>query len=220
MKKTKWLETLKLWLGALLLLAESAAIGCKKLPKKAVALCVAAALVVAMVPVAVFAAETTYDIWVGGVQVTSANKDDITTAITEAGGTADGAAVHSNGALVVVHTGATFISSESGNSTVCAAVGQHKGCAAGHSNRSARETTGGAECVAVQAEVERFAICHRKGCRKLYVIGQVNVCRLVRIVWNGICTVPRSPLYVFTVGVDTLLLTADTVIGMGACRKR
>ena len=92
--KKNWKETLKLWLGALLLLAESAAIGCKKLSKKAVALCVAAALLVAMVPAYVFAAETTYDIWVGGVQVTSANKDDITTAITEAGGTADGTATY------------------------------------------------------------------------------------------------------------------------------
>ena len=71
--KKNWKETLKLWLGALLLLAESAAIGCKKLPKKAVALCIAAAIVVAMVPVAVFAAETTYDIWVGGVQFTGTN---------------------------------------------------------------------------------------------------------------------------------------------------
>ena len=35
-----------------------------------------------------------YDLWVGGVQVTSANKDDITTAITEAGGTADGTATY------------------------------------------------------------------------------------------------------------------------------
>ena len=82
--KKNWKETLKLWLGALLLLAESAAIGCKKLPKKAVALCVAAALVVAMVPAYVFAAETTYDVWVGGVQVTSANKDKIVEAINTA----------------------------------------------------------------------------------------------------------------------------------------
>ena len=82
--KKNWKETLKLWLGALLFLAESAVIGCKKLPKKAVALCVAAALVVAMVPAYVFAAETTYDIWVGGVQITSANKDDIVKAINDA----------------------------------------------------------------------------------------------------------------------------------------
>lgn len=92
--KKNWKETLKLWLGALLLLAELAAIGCKKLSKKVTAVCIAAALIVAMVPVAVFAAETTYDIWVGGVQVKSANKDDITTAITEAGGTADGTATY------------------------------------------------------------------------------------------------------------------------------
>ena len=71
--KKNWKETLKLWLGALLLLAESAVIGCKKLPKKAVALCVAAALLVAMVPAYVFAAETTYDIWAAGVQNTSDN---------------------------------------------------------------------------------------------------------------------------------------------------
>lgn len=76
--KKNWKEILKLWLGALLLLAESAAIGCKKLPKKAVALCVAAALVVAMVPVAVGAAETTnYDIWVEGTQVTSENQSNV-----------------------------------------------------------------------------------------------------------------------------------------------
>ena len=100
--KKNWKETLKLWLGALLIpfavVAEAVSTGCKKLrtlPKKVMAVCVAAALVVAMVPVAVFAAETTYDIWVGGVQVTSANKDDITTAITDAGGTADGTATYS-----------------------------------------------------------------------------------------------------------------------------
>ena len=76
--KKNWKETLKLWLGALLLLAESAAIGCKKLPKKVMALCVAAALVVAMVPVAVGAAETTnYDIWVEGTQVTSENQSNV-----------------------------------------------------------------------------------------------------------------------------------------------
>ena len=76
--KKNWKETLKLWLGALLFLAESATIGCKKLPKKAVALCVAVALVVAMVPVAVGAAETTnYDIWVEGTQVTSENQSNV-----------------------------------------------------------------------------------------------------------------------------------------------
>lgn len=76
--KKNWKETLKLWLGALLLLAESAAIGCKKLPKKAVAICVAAALIVTMVPVAVGAAETTnYDIWVEGTQVTSENQSNV-----------------------------------------------------------------------------------------------------------------------------------------------
>ena len=76
--KKNWKETLKLWLGALLLLAESAAIVCKKLPKKAVALCVVAVLVVAMVPVAVGAAEiTNYDIWVEGTQVTSENQSNV-----------------------------------------------------------------------------------------------------------------------------------------------
>ena len=82
--KKNWKETLKLWLVALLIpfavVAEAVSTGCKKLrtlPKKVMAVCIAAALIVAMVPVAVFAAETTYDIWVGGVQVTSANKDNI-----------------------------------------------------------------------------------------------------------------------------------------------
>ena len=99
--KKNWKETWKLWLGALLMpfavVAEAVSTGCKKLrtlPKKVMAVCIAAALIVAMVPVAVFAAETIYDLWVGGVQVTSANKDDITTAITEAGGTADGTATY------------------------------------------------------------------------------------------------------------------------------
>ena len=84
MKKTNLKETLKQIVGVLLFgyvcIAEAVSTGCKKLrtlPKKVMALCVAAALIVAMVPVAVFAAETTYDIWVGGVQVTSANKDNI-----------------------------------------------------------------------------------------------------------------------------------------------
>ena len=83
--KKNWKETLKLWLGALLIpfavVAEAVSTGCKKLrtlPKKAVALCVAAALIVAMVPVAVGAAETTnYDIWVEGTQVTSENQSNV-----------------------------------------------------------------------------------------------------------------------------------------------
>ena len=61
--KKNWKETLKLWLGALLIpfavVAEAVSTGCKKLrtlPKKVMALCVAAALVVAMVPAYVFAA--------------------------------------------------------------------------------------------------------------------------------------------------------------------
>ena len=61
--KKNWKETLKLWLGALLIpfavVAETVSTGCKKLrtlPKKVMAVCVAAALIVAMVPVAVFAA--------------------------------------------------------------------------------------------------------------------------------------------------------------------
>ena len=89
--KKNWKETLKLWLGALLIpfavVAEAVSTGCKKLrtlPKKVMAVCVAAALLVAMVPAYVFAAETTYDLWVGGVQVTSANKDDIVKAINDA----------------------------------------------------------------------------------------------------------------------------------------
>ena len=79
--KKNWKETLKLCLGALLLLAESAVTGRKKfraLPKKAVSLCAAAALLVAMVPVTVGAAETTnYDIWVEGTQVTSENQSNV-----------------------------------------------------------------------------------------------------------------------------------------------
>ena len=61
--KKNWKDTLKLWLGALLIpfavVAEAVSTGCKKLrtlPKKVMALCVAAALVVAMVPAYVFAA--------------------------------------------------------------------------------------------------------------------------------------------------------------------
>ena len=63
--------------------------------KKFLALILTIALMLSL-SVTAFAAEepTTYDIWVGGVQVTSANKDDITTAITEAGGTADGTATY------------------------------------------------------------------------------------------------------------------------------
>ena len=83
--KKNWKETLKLWLGAILLffatMAEAVSTGCKKLrtlPKKVMAVCVAAALVVAMVPVAVGAAETTnYDIWVEGTQVTSENQSNV-----------------------------------------------------------------------------------------------------------------------------------------------
>ena len=80
MKKTNLKETLKQIVGVLLFgyvcIAEAVSTGYKKfrtLPKKVMAVCVAAALVVAMVPAYVFAAETTYDIWVGGVQVTSDN---------------------------------------------------------------------------------------------------------------------------------------------------
>ena len=54
MKKTNWQDTLKLWLGALLLLAESAVTGCKKLrtlPKKVTAVCLALAMIVAILPV-------------------------------------------------------------------------------------------------------------------------------------------------------------------------
>lgn len=100
--KKNWKETLKLWLGALLIpfavVAEAVSTGCKKLrtlPKKVMALCIAAALVVAMVPAYVFAAETTYDIWVGGVQVTSDNlviDSTDSTAITGGSATFDPAA--------------------------------------------------------------------------------------------------------------------------------
>ena len=63
--------------------------------KRLLSILIAIALMLSL-SVTAFAAEepTTYDIWVGGVQVTSANKDDITTAITEAGGTADGTATY------------------------------------------------------------------------------------------------------------------------------
>jgi len=53
--KKNWKETLKLWLGALLLFfAESAVAGCRKLrtlPKRALALCLALAMIVAILPV-------------------------------------------------------------------------------------------------------------------------------------------------------------------------
>lgn len=102
--KKNWKETLKLWLGALLLLVESAAIGCKKLPKKAVALCVAAALVVAMVPVAVFAADGDYGIYIGGVQITSANKNDLVQAINNAanGTVASGSATYDSDSNAII----------------------------------------------------------------------------------------------------------------------
>ena len=65
MKKTNLKETLKQIVGVLLFgyvcIAEAVSTGCKKLrtlPKKVMALCVAAAIVVAMVPVAVFAVGT------------------------------------------------------------------------------------------------------------------------------------------------------------------
>ena len=83
--KKNWKETLKLWLGAILLffvtMAEAVSTGCKKhrtLPQKVMAVCIAAAIVVAMVPVTVGAAETTnYDIWVEGTQVTSENQSNV-----------------------------------------------------------------------------------------------------------------------------------------------
>ena len=53
--KKNWKEILKLWLGALLLFfAESAVAGCRKLrtlPKRALALCLAWAMIVAILPV-------------------------------------------------------------------------------------------------------------------------------------------------------------------------
>jgi len=102
--KKNWKEILKLWLGALLLLAESAAIGCKKLPKKAVALCVAAALIVAMVPVAVFAATGNYGIYIGGVQITESNKDDLVQAINSAANAtvARGSATYDPGSNTII----------------------------------------------------------------------------------------------------------------------
>ena len=62
--------------------------------KRILSVLIAVVMLIGMLPTAVFAAETPYDLWVGGVQVKSANKDDITTAITEAGGTADGTATY------------------------------------------------------------------------------------------------------------------------------
>lgn len=62
--------------------------------KRILSVLITVVMLIGMLPTTAFAVETTYDIWVGGVQVTSANKDDITTAITEAGGTADGTATY------------------------------------------------------------------------------------------------------------------------------
>ena len=63
--------------------------------KRILSVLITVVMLIGMLPTAVFAEGTTpYDLWVGGVQVTSANKDDITTAITEAGGTADGTATY------------------------------------------------------------------------------------------------------------------------------
>ena len=102
MKKTNLKETLKQIVGVLLFgyvcIAEAVSTGHKKLrtlPKKVMALCIAAALIVAMIPAYVFAAETTYDLWVGGVQVTSANlviDSTDSTAITGGSATFDPAA--------------------------------------------------------------------------------------------------------------------------------
>jgi len=62
--------------------------------KRILSVLITVVMLIGMLPTTAFAVETTYNVWVGGVQVTSANKDDITTAITEAGGTADGTATY------------------------------------------------------------------------------------------------------------------------------
>ena len=69
--KKNWKETLKLWLGALLIpfavVAEAVSTGCKKLgtlPKKVMALCVAAAMVLSLLPLSAFAEETDEARWV------------------------------------------------------------------------------------------------------------------------------------------------------------
>ena len=49
-------------------------------------------ILVGMLSVTALAAETTYKVHVGGVQVTDANKDDLTAAIIAAGGNATGKA--------------------------------------------------------------------------------------------------------------------------------
>jgi len=45
--------------------------------KRILSVLIAVVMLIGMLPTAVFAVETAYDIWVGGVQVTSANKDNI-----------------------------------------------------------------------------------------------------------------------------------------------
>lgn len=69
--KKNWKETLKLWLGALLLpfavMAETIQRGCKNmgsLPKKAITICVAAAMVLSLLPLSAFAEETDEARWV------------------------------------------------------------------------------------------------------------------------------------------------------------
>ena len=91
MKKTSLKETLKEIAGFLLFgcvcIAEAVITNCKKsrtLSKKVVAVCIAAALIVAMVPVAVFAADGDYGIYIGGVQITESNKNDLVQAINNA----------------------------------------------------------------------------------------------------------------------------------------
>ena len=54
--------------------------------KRILSMLLAIAMVCSLLPTVAFAAETTYDLWVGGVQVTSANKDNIV--VPDATGTA------------------------------------------------------------------------------------------------------------------------------------
>ena len=65
----------------------------KPFARLAVPMLMAVLMVVAMMPIETHAA-TAYPLWVGGVQVTDANKDDITAAITAEGGTASGTAAY------------------------------------------------------------------------------------------------------------------------------
>ena len=52
--------------------------------KRILSVLIMAVMLIGMMPFTAFAVETAYDIWVGGVQVTSANKGDLVTAINQA----------------------------------------------------------------------------------------------------------------------------------------